>query len=195
MEYETFIHIDPDEFHGKELSLHDCTADKISFENHTLCFYLSDGFWVTPHHKANSSEKVVRTDASVVSFSIDDIDDIMVRVFTRKRWCFSRKTSVEIWHMEQLMDSVNSGKCMIEFITQYRTSTNKCGIAQFDPTRNLITENVSCIYPTPVLLITGISFAWIKNGNLTDSLSSIQTKWACCDCGTPNYFLVFLFFI
>ena len=116
-----FNHIDPDEFHDKELTLHDCIADKISFENNTLRFYLPDGFWVTPHHEVNSSEKTVRTDASVVDFSIEDIDDISVRVFTRNTWCWSRKMSVENWHMEQLITSVNRGKCTLEFITQYRT--------------------------------------------------------------------------
>ena len=118
---DNFKHMDPDEFHGKELTLHDCMSDKISFENHTLRFYLPDGFWVTPHHEVNSSEKTVRTDASVVDFSIEDIDDISVRVFTRNTWCWSRKMSVENWHMEQLITSVNRGECTLEFITQYRT--------------------------------------------------------------------------
>ena len=35
---DNFKHIDPDEFHGKELTLYDCMSDKISFENHTLRF-------------------------------------------------------------------------------------------------------------------------------------------------------------
>jgi len=119
--YKNFKHIDPDEYHGKELTLHDCIADKISFQNNNLCFYLPDGFWVTTHHKANLSGKVVRTDASVVDFSINDIDDIILRVFTRYRWLWFRKTSVEIWDMEQLIALVSSGKCTVEFITQYRT--------------------------------------------------------------------------
>ena len=118
---DNFKHIDPDEFHGKELTLHDCMSDKISFENHTLRFYLPDGFWVTSHHIENASEKVIRTDASVVDFSIEDIDDIIVRVFTSHR-CFGfRNTSVELWNMEQLISAINSGKCTLEFITQYRT--------------------------------------------------------------------------
>ena len=121
MTYKSFKHTDPDNFHGKELTLHDCISDKISYEDSILRFFLSDGFWVTPHHKENSSEKVVRTDASAVDFSIEDIDEVMVRVFTRNTWCWSRKTSVEIWNMEQLIALVNSGKCTIEFITQYRT--------------------------------------------------------------------------
>ncbi len=121
MTSKTFKNIDPDEYHGKELTLHDCIADKISLENNTLRFSLPDGFWVTPHHKANSSEKVVRTDASAVDFFVEDINDIIVRVFTRHRWMGFRNTSVELWDMEQLISKVNSGKCTIEFITQYRT--------------------------------------------------------------------------
>jgi hypothetical protein len=85
MTNETYKNVDPDMFHGRELTLHDCIADKILFENNILRFFLPDGFWVTPHHKANSSEKVVRTDASAVDFSIEDIDDIIVRVFTSHR--------------------------------------------------------------------------------------------------------------
>ena len=117
----TFKNIDPDEFHGKELTLHDCVADKIAFENNTLRFYLPNGFWITPHHGENSSDKVVRTDASVVDFSIKEIDEITVRVFIRNIWCWSRKETAEIWHIDQLISAVNSGKSTIEFITQYRT--------------------------------------------------------------------------
>jgi len=120
MTYEKFKHINPEEFHGKELSLHDCISDKISYEGNILRFFLPDGFWVTPHHKENFSEKVVRTDASVVDFSIEDIGDIIVHVFTRHRWLWFQKTNVEIWDMEQLIAFVNSGKCTVEFITQYR---------------------------------------------------------------------------
>ena len=122
MAYKNFKHIDADASHGKDLTLHDCIADKISFENNTLRFFLPDGFWVTLHHKANHSGKVVRTDASVVDFFVEDIGDIIVRVFTQHRWLWFRNTSVEVWDMERLIALVNSGRCVIEFITQYRTS-------------------------------------------------------------------------
>ena len=118
---ENFKHIEPDEFHDKELTLHDCVADRVSYVDGILRFHFPDGFWVTPLHEENSSEKTVRTDASLVDFSIDDIDEITVRVFDRNTWCWSRKTIAEIWHMEQLISAINSGKCTIEFITQYRT--------------------------------------------------------------------------
>ncbi len=44
MKADTFKHIDPDEFHDKGLTLHDCVADQISFEDHTLRFYLPDTY-------------------------------------------------------------------------------------------------------------------------------------------------------
>ncbi len=116
-----FKHIDPDVFHDKELTLHDCIADKIWLENDSLFFSLPNGFWVTPHHEANFSGKTVRTDAAAVSFSIEDINDITVQVFTRHRWLWFRRRSAEHWDMEQLISAVNSGRCSIEFITQYRS--------------------------------------------------------------------------
>ena len=121
MTNNSFKHVDPDEFHDKELTLHDCIANKVLSEDKTLRFYLPDGFWVTHHHIENVSEKVVRTDASVVVFSIEDFDDILVRVFTRHKWLGCRNTGVEYWDIEQLISAVNSGKCTIEFITQYRS--------------------------------------------------------------------------
>ena len=120
MGYENFMHNDPDVYHDKELTLHDCVAEKILFENGILRFDLPDGFWVTPYHKENKCEKTVRTGASAVEFTVKDVEDITVWVFTRSTRRWSRKTSVEIWSVEKLISAVNSGKCTLEFITQYR---------------------------------------------------------------------------
>jgi hypothetical protein len=116
-----FLHKDPDAFHGKELTLHDCVADHISFENGILRFHMPDGFWVTPHHERNTCGKVVRTDEAIVDFSVADMEDVTFQVFTRHRWLFFRGTTVKIWDIAQLISAVNSGKCTIEFITQYRS--------------------------------------------------------------------------
>ena len=121
MTNKSFIHIDPDELHDKELTLHDCKADRISFENNTLRFYFPEGFWITPGHIENTSEKTVRTDASAVDFSMEDIDDVIVCVFTSHRWLGFRNTSVDYWDVRKLISAVNSGKCILEFITQYRS--------------------------------------------------------------------------
>lgn len=118
---EKFLHNDPDAFHGQELTLHDCVADKIVLEDDILRFYLPDGFWVTPHHKESDCEKTVRTGAAVVEFSVKKVEDITVRVFTRKNRCLCPgKTTVVYWSLEELISAVNSGKYTLEFVTQYR---------------------------------------------------------------------------
>lgn len=118
---ESFKHTDPDEFHDKELSLHDCVSDNVSLENGILRFNLPDGLWVTPCHKDSGLEKTVRTGPAAVEFTIGDPEDISVRLFTRHRWLWFRKTSVENIDLEHLISAVNSGKCTIEFIYQYRS--------------------------------------------------------------------------
>ena len=121
MIHEKFAHNDPDEFHDKELTLHDCVANQISFEKGTLRFSFPDGFWVTPNHIESTCINTVRTGSSVVDFVVKDIDDILIRVYTRHGYHRFRKTIVEIWNMEQLISAVNSGKHTIEFVTQYRS--------------------------------------------------------------------------
>ena len=114
-----FKHNDADDSYDKLLTLHDCIAEKVSYTDGVLRFFLSDGLWIAPTHKENILGKVVRTGAAVVDFRIENIDDIIVRVFTRNR--FTRNTKVEIWEMRDLMEIINRGKCTIEFIYQYRT--------------------------------------------------------------------------
>ena len=121
MDYKSFKHNDPDVFHDKELTMHDCIAEKITFENGILRFYLTDGIWITPHHKENPFDKTVRTGPSMVEFVVKDIDDVTLRVFIRRSFCWFRTTTTELWHIEQLISAVNSGKCTVEFITQYRS--------------------------------------------------------------------------
>ena len=117
----SFMHADPDIFHSHELSLHDCTADRISFTEGSLCFDLPDGLWVTPCHPENPYGKTVRTNAAEVQFSVKDINDILVDVFTGYTWLGSKRTRVDTWTMAQLMTAINSGKCTLEFLTQYRS--------------------------------------------------------------------------
>ena len=114
-----FAHNDPDNCHDKELTLHDCVADKITYKSGVLEFFFSDGFWIVPCHGENDLGKTVRTDASQVAFHIDNIEDVDIQVYTRN---FFKKTKVEFWSANDLLDVVNSGKCTIEFIYQYRAS-------------------------------------------------------------------------
>ncbi len=113
-----FKHNDEDSCHDNTLTLHDCIANKIAFKDSTLRFTLSDGFWITSNHNDNNLGKTVRTDAAIVDFHIDDINDITIHVFTKNIF---KKTNVESWDMNELMEDINNGKISIEFITQYRT--------------------------------------------------------------------------
>ncbi len=115
-----FTHNDPDEFHDTLLTLHDCIADKIAYNNNTLSFCFPDGFWIMPDHKGSYLDKTVRTDAAQVDFTItpDDHFEVYLEVF-KKRKHF--KTIVEYWDLKKLKDAVNNRKYQLEFIYQYRT--------------------------------------------------------------------------
>ena len=143
-----FIHNDPDIFHGHELTLHDCETDKILFKNGILYFNLPDGFWVTPEHKANEYKKVVRTGPAIVKFTINDIDDIHIRMFTQK-------TKVKIWNMEQLINAVNSGKYLLEFITQYRAHAEQMWLCDITSKRKPYYKECQLYLPE-----TEASFHW-----------------------------------
>ena len=121
MSREDFLHIDPDRFHGRELTLHDCVAERITLDGNVIRVYLPDGFWVTTHHIENDTGKVVKTDAAEVTFSLEDPNEVSVTVFNRQRWFWVRRTVVEYWNLKDIVSAVNSGKCGLEFITQYRS--------------------------------------------------------------------------
>ena len=87
----TYKHNDCDSYHGHKLTLHDCRAEKIIYNKGILSFYMSDGFWITPHHEASNLENTVRTDAARVDFKVDDILDASVDVYIRKRNIIKRK--------------------------------------------------------------------------------------------------------
>lgn len=117
---KVFTHNDPDNYHDSKLTLHDCIADKISFENNVLSFNLPDGFWICPDHEASELSKTVRSDSSRVDFEVvpDEYFQIYMDVFKERR---HRKTIVEYWDLDKLMKAVNSGKYQLEFVYQYRT--------------------------------------------------------------------------
>ena len=121
MKHENFVHADPDAFHGRELSLHDCVANRISLEKEGIRFFLPEGFWVVACHGENPWGKTARTDASEVMFSCPDTEEISLRVFCRGWGLLSRRTFVEERSAEWLVREVNSGKCTLEFISQYKS--------------------------------------------------------------------------
>ena len=107
----------------EQLSLHDCVADKITYKNGVLSFYLPDGFKVMPNHPENPFDDMARTDAAKVDFlfrfpDIDKLENISVQVFKRSLF---KRTYVEYWTAQKLVDAVNREKCTFEFIFPYKS--------------------------------------------------------------------------
>ena len=101
-------------------SLHDCRAEKMSYESRTLSFYFPDGFWVTRDHPLNSTGKIVRTGPSEVKYRIldEDIDGADIYVFTEKQ----RRNALRVsWEPGNFLAAVNGGSLQVEFITQYQS--------------------------------------------------------------------------
>ncbi len=105
-----YKHYDTDE----HISLHDCRATKVKYEDGTISFYFLDGFWVW----SENGDPTVRTDASEVRFHLESEDetDITIYVFVKKRKHTRRKE----WELKKLIKIINSGKYELEFLYQYK---------------------------------------------------------------------------
>lgn len=111
-----YKHYDKD---GAAISLHDCRAEKASFENGVLSFYFpKDGFWVLSEHEANSTGEAVRTDASEVRFHLlyETENESQCYVFDKKS---ERKAVRKQWTLSELVSAINSGKYQLEFLYRY----------------------------------------------------------------------------
>lgn len=102
------------------ISLHDCRAEKMSFDKGILSFTFSDGFWITQQHSLNRSENTVLTSSSQVDFTIigEEICGIEISIFRKKR---SGTVIREDWEPLNFINAVNAGDFEIEFITQYKS--------------------------------------------------------------------------
>ena len=99
------------------ISLHDCRAEKVSFENGDLTFYFPDGFWVLPSNEENHTEDCIKTDASEASFHLMlDEDDVSIYVYTQKK---HGKAIRRKWEVSKLIKEINSGKYQLEFLYRY----------------------------------------------------------------------------
>lgn len=111
-----YKHYDRD---GAAISLHDCTAEKATFENGVLTFYFpEDGFWILSEHEENSTGEAVRTDASEVRFHLlyETEDESHCYVFHKKS---ERKAVRKQWTISELVSAINSGKYRLEFLYRY----------------------------------------------------------------------------
>jgi len=115
---KAYTHIDTDD---SVLSLHDCCADRIQFEDGILSFYFPDGFWIPPLHPANTSSEIVRTDAARVDYHIEGAHDVSIEVFRKNIF---KQTICTQWTLEELIRRVNHKSFRLEFIYQYKNHTD-----------------------------------------------------------------------
>lgn len=111
-----YKHYDKD---GAAISLHDCKAEKATFEKGILTFYFpEDGFWICSDHEENSTGEAVRTDASEVRFHLlyETEDESQCYVFDKKS---ERKSVRKEWTISELVSAINSGKYQLEFLYRY----------------------------------------------------------------------------
>ena len=111
-----YKHYDKD---GAAISLHDCKAEKATFEKGILTFYFpEDGFWICSDHEENSTGEAVRTDASEVRFHLlyETEDESQCYVFDKKS---ERKAVRKQWMISDLVSAINSGKYQLEFLYRY----------------------------------------------------------------------------
>lgn len=101
------------------ITLHDCKAERLAFNNGILSFFFSDGFWILENHPKNNLKKTVKTDKAQVDFQITDeeIDGISIYIFKKSR---RNKIIREEWEADNFIKAVNDGSFKIEFITQYK---------------------------------------------------------------------------
>lgn len=107
------------DFDDSYISLHDCKAEKMKFENSILSFIFPDGFWISEKHSQNKSDTTVRTNSSQVDFQIidEEIDGIEIYVFKK-----IRKKIVRVdWEPINFINAVNAGDFRVEFIAQYKS--------------------------------------------------------------------------
>lgn len=100
------------------LSLHDCSAEKVSYEQETLSVYFPDGFWLLENHPENPTGEVVKTDAAKVAFSVLDEGTDGVTVYTFGKTKRGRSVRKE-WPLADFMKTVNNGTYRVEFVGQY----------------------------------------------------------------------------
>ena len=105
------------DINDKYVSLHDCHATNILYENGVMTFVFPDGIWILDENPENGFHKTVRTDMAVVKLFLDskDEEDITVYVFEEKY----KKTFRQEWQLSKLMEYVNNKNYTIEFLYQY----------------------------------------------------------------------------
>lgn len=118
---DIYKHCDSDD---SFITLHDCYANRIAFENGILSFYFEDGFWITSEHKSNNLQKTVRTDSSRVDFHLEQFDSEEITVYVFQKSLFGKTIRKEL-KLNDLVAFVNDGTYSLEFLYQYKGSNEQ----------------------------------------------------------------------
>ena len=117
MKFEKYLHCDNDDSY---ISLHDCYANKIYFNDNVLSFRFDNGFWIIPEHEFSDVEETVRTDKSRVNFHLEDssLEDVSIYIY---RNSIFGKTLREELPLDKLISLINEKNYRLEFIYQYKS--------------------------------------------------------------------------
>ena len=117
MQFEKYLHCDNDDSY---ISLHDCYATKIYFNDNVLSFCFDNGFWIIPEHEFSDVEETVRTDKSRVDFHLEDssLEDILIYIYRNS--IFGKTLRKEL-PLDKLISLVNEKNYRLEFIYQYKS--------------------------------------------------------------------------
>ena len=98
---------------NEHVGLHDCRANKISWDENILSFYFPDGIWIWDVGDA------VKTDVAQVDFEIMDkeVDSVDIFLFKKNR---SGKVIREEWGLENFINAVNNEIFELEFLYKYQ---------------------------------------------------------------------------
>ncbi len=97
---------------SENLSLHDCRANRMSWEDGILSFFIPDGIWIVEKGEA------IKTNSSRVDFEVMDknVDDVDIYLFRKTR---SGKVIREQWKVDNFINAVNEGTFEVEFLYKY----------------------------------------------------------------------------
>lgn len=117
MKFEKYLHCDNDDSY---ISLHDCYATKIYFNDNVLSFCFDNGFWIIPEHEFSDVEETVRTDKSRVDFHLEDssLEDILIYIYRNS--IFGKTLRKEL-PLDKLISLINEKNYRLEFIYQYKS--------------------------------------------------------------------------
>ena len=101
------------EMNDEHMSLHDCHATDVTYENGILTFCFEDGIWIS----SDTLNKTVRTDKACVKFYLETEEDYDISVYVFEK--ILKLTIRKEWHISKLLECINSKKFTLEFLYQY----------------------------------------------------------------------------